>query len=85
MSNRGPRLVGLMDRWGWWWTFWGIVSLGSFGAAEMWAIFTGHPEHKLSQNFWELVDSLPYPTVWRIGLLALFVFISIHLTFGPRH
>lgn len=74
-----------MDRWSWYWLMWGTLSLCSFGVAELWAFSSNRPDHKLSQHFWQLIDSLPYPSIFRVALFIGFVFLAYHLTFGPRH
>lgn len=67
------------------WLLWAGISLASFGAFELYAVFTGHPEHKLSNAFWTLQDSLPNPTVWRVIIFMFLCYLAFHLTFGPRH
>ena len=72
--------------WHVYWGAWASATLFTFAAPEMWAVFTGQPEKKLSASAWALEDMLPGdPIAWRIIIAATAIMVIIHLTFGPRH
>lgn len=70
-----------------WWACWAAASFTGFALPEMIAVFTGHPNWKLSQAVWVLEDEiLPgQPIWWRAALFVTLIVVAYHLTLGPRH
>ncbi|HEY2088002.1 MAG TPA: hypothetical protein VGH54_18545 [Mycobacterium sp.] len=64
------------------WLSWLTVG---FAVPEMVAVFTGHPERKLSAAVWALEDAVPYPLAWRTVAVITLAVVCWHLFFGPRH
>lgn len=70
----------------WYWAAWALISFAAFAVPELIAVFTGHPDRKLSSAAWALEDLLPGdPLAWRIALMITAIIVVIHLTVGPRH
>lgn len=69
----------------WYWLGWATTTLIAFLVPELYALFTGHPDRKLSNAIWRLEDLLPYSLAWRLVFMGLIVWLGYHLTLGPRH
>lgn len=71
--------------WHAYWAVWALACFTTFAGPEMAAVFTGHPDRKLSASAWALEDYIGYPLVWRIAAGALLALIFWHLFYGSRH
>lgn len=67
------------------WGAWAAIAFTAFAVPEMIAVFTGHPDRKLSSAVWSAMDSLPAPLAWRIAAVVVIAVVAFHLLFGPRH
>lgn len=74
-----------MNGWHIYWAAWAGASFLAFGIPEMWAVFSGHPQWKLSSAVWQLEDQMPYPLAWRVVIAVTLIFVVYHLVYGSRH
>lgn len=71
--------------WHAYWAVWALATLTAFLGPELAAVFTGHPERKLSQSFWVLEDAVGHPLIWRLTAGVIVAVVFYHLLWGPRH
>lgn len=71
--------------WHAYWATWASLALLGFAVPELCAVFSGHPERKLSQSFWIMEDAVGYPLIWRLTVGVVVAVVFYHLLWGPRH